>query len=258
MRGTFVCILLSTAVFTPSVSAQEEASETLDICAVDNDYFFYERDGDYGGLEYDILRGFATDAGREISIRFRENWQWQQSPAEALRTGSCDVVAMTLTITEERMQRMDFSTPYFPVRVVVVEPQGRFTADLESLVGKRVATMPNFLITDTLREHPGIDLIYGESTRALFEIVDAGAADALVVDSWTVFVHAADFPKLRVTAAITETEFFGLALKRGGDLTAQINAYIDRIKADGSFRNLLVRNFGDDNAGVVAEGLGLE
>jgi ABC-type amino acid transport substrate-binding protein len=45
-----------------------------------------------------------------------------------------------LTITPQRLEQLDFSESYLPVRVMLVERAGQAAESLESLAGSRVAT----------------------------------------------------------------------------------------------------------------------
>ncbi|MCP4902029.1 MAG: amino acid ABC transporter substrate-binding protein [bacterium] len=257
MKGFLVggCVFLSS--FCLPLQAEEAVAPRLDVCAVENDYFFYQEDGEFCGFEFDLLQDFAEQTGYNLQVSLQVDWEWEMPPAEILNDGHCDVVAMTLTITSERAQRMDFSESYFPVRVVVVEPTGQFSSGIDDLAGKRVATMPSFLMTDVLQQRSEIELVYGKSTRDLFEIVNSGDADALVMDSWTVMVHSESFPQLRVTSAITERQFFGFALRLNSSLKPELDAHIREMKDNGRFRDLLIENFGRENAEVIAEGMQL-
>ena len=58
---------------------------------------------------------------------------------EDLQEGRVDFVASQLTITPDRAEQVDFSTPYCVTREGLLVPQGSSISRFEGLKGKRIA-----------------------------------------------------------------------------------------------------------------------
>ena len=70
---------------------------------------FIGDEGQWFGMDIDILRRFAASIGRPLEISFQD----LGSAVIALQTGQADIVSGSLFITEERQKSVDFSRPYY-------------------------------------------------------------------------------------------------------------------------------------------------
>lgn len=65
--------------------------------------------GEWMGMDADILRRFAHSVGRPFQMQFVEFG----SAIIALKTGQADVLSACMFVTEERKKNVDFTTPYY-------------------------------------------------------------------------------------------------------------------------------------------------
>lgn len=213
--------------------------------------FFYVENGKPTGFEYELLRLFAQGHQRELEVRWIEVWD---DIIPMLERGEGDILAATCTVTPEREARVDFSEPYFPVRIVLVEPRGQHTANLRSLRGMTVATIKGTTYEKVLLAIPEVKFEYAESERALFELVAAGKAQALAVDSPVAIVLLREFTKLEFGLPLSEEQHYGFAMAKGSPLRQQLNELIRQLKISGTYYRLLEKYFGALAVEVVQAG----
>jgi polar amino acid transport system substrate-binding protein len=242
---------MSSLLLLALACVKPQASEPLRVLTSDIEPFFYVVNGEPAGLEYEILLYFARSLGRELEIEWVEPFE---ELLPRLARGEGDVAAATLTITPERQERFDFSAPYFPVRTMLVEPQGRESPSLDSLAGETLVTIPGSVYERILSTVPGVKLVRVSSEREMFELVASGRARALATDSPIAFRYLKDFPSVRMGIPLTEEDFYGFALRRGSPLTSALSKHVVELKESGIYFRLLERYFGKEAVEIVRAG----
>jgi ABC-type amino acid transport substrate-binding protein len=213
--------------------------------------FFYLDNGQPAGFEYELLKLFAQGHQRELEVRWVEVWD---DILPMLERGEGDILAATCTITPERQAQVDFSEPYFPVRIVLVEPRGQGSKDLQALAGATVATIKGTTYEEVLSAIPEVKFVYAETERALFELVAAGKAQALAVDSPVAIVLLREFGGMEFGISLSEEQHYGFALRKGSPLKAELSELIRQLKISGTYYRLLERFFGSLAVEVVQAG----
>ncbi|MDX1632879.1 MAG: transporter substrate-binding domain-containing protein [Thermoanaerobaculia bacterium] len=217
--------------------------QPLRVLAYETSPFFFLEEGEPAGLEYEILDYFAKAEGGELDI------VWMEDFDEILPTiagAEADLAAATITVTPERDTRVDFSTSYFPVRVVLVEPESRRTGTLEELRGETLATMTGTTYEDLLQDVPEAGFVYGDTERELFELVSSGQARALAVDSAVAFTLVPEFPSLQITLPLSEEQHYAFATPEGSPLAGELSRHIRRMKQSRIYYRLLEKYFGEE------------
>ena len=106
-------------------------------------------EGEWKGIDPDILRRFAHSQGREFVMSLQD----LGAAIIGLETGQADIVSANLIITPERLKSVDFSTSYYkchPGYFVVDKSSGSRMALLERLKMNLVTENRWRLITDGL------------------------------------------------------------------------------------------------------------
>lgn len=205
---------------------------------------FYYRDGDgrVAGLEHLILQSFARAEDREVAVVWVDDFG---TIFEALERGDGDLIASTLTITEERAQRFDFTIPYFPVLALLVEREGAPSTGLASLPGKRVVTIKGTTYERILIAIDGVEIVYAQTEEEMYEMVAGGDADALVTDSANFLWIGRRFPELGITAPLSERSFYGFAVRQNDTLKDELNRHLEEIKRSGVYWGFVEEAFGE-------------
>jgi ABC-type amino acid transport substrate-binding protein len=211
-------------------------------------FFHLDEKGQPTGLEQKILASFAEGHDLKLEVVWIEDFS---DIIDALLRGEGDVIASTLTITHERSRVVDFSAPYFSTRVVLVQRQGSNLDDLDSLAGKTAVTIAGTRYEEVLSGISELDLTYVVSEEEMYAFLAAGKADALATDSANFLWVGRDHPNLELAQALSDREFYGMAVRKGDPLKRQLDAHIEMLMADETFWNFVAESFGE----IVADSI---
>lgn len=200
--------------------------------------------GNWVGWEVDMINAVCAAAEMECVIT---PVAWD-GIIPALTAGQIDAIMASMSITEERMQTIDFSDKYYDTPTVVAGPQGlEMTATPEGLAGKILGVQVSTIHETYAQKHfagTAAEIkVYQTQDEANQDLV-AGRIDATQADS----IALDDFLKSEAGMACCEskgavandTDVLGLGvgvgLRKGDDaLKAQFNAGIAKVLQDGTY-----------------------
>ncbi|HEX2362181.1 MAG TPA: ABC transporter substrate-binding protein [Jiangellaceae bacterium] len=193
------------------------------------------------GFEGQIAAAVADELGfgpdQVVWVRVPFNAAIQPGP----KTFDFDI--NEFSITDERREAVDFSSPYYDVTQAVIAMEGTPAADATSLadlqdlkIGAQVGTTSLAAIEEVIQPsvEPGV---YNTNDDAKAALV-AGQIDALVLDLPTAFfVTAAEIEGSALVGQLLpaegEVEQFGLVLDKDSPLTECVSAAVDALGAEG-------------------------
>jgi ABC-type amino acid transport substrate-binding protein len=228
--------------------AAPAGAETLRVLALQSESFFYQKDGGFAGIEHDILDYFAKSRSGSLSI------EWVDSFAgmlERIENGEADLAAGTITITPERARKMDFTAPYFPVQVILVERMSDDTRSLTDLVGQKVAAFTKTTAEDALKAVPGIVIVNDGTLQEQMKAIERGELRAAAADSSAIIPELDNFPSLKMGMALGAESGFGFALPKGSPLTGPLTEHIKRLKQSGIYFRLVTTHMGPRASEIV-------
>lgn len=208
--------------------------------------FEYIENGQFVGFDMDLMREVAKLAGFELKFVDMSF----DSLIPALRAGQVDVVAAAMTITDERKQVVDFSTPYWTAdQSIIVRADSDLTITVlyqKGRIGVQTGTTGDLWCTDNL---VGKGLLpeknlkrYDTFVLALSDLVN-GNIDAIVLDSPVANRFAATKP-VKVVGIIITGEQYGIAVKKGNkELLDKINSAIKVLIETGKMAELIDKYF---------------
>jgi polar amino acid transport system substrate-binding protein len=237
------------AAATPA-SAPAPAPAKVVMVGTDAAYAPFESQNEKGeivGFTIDVVKAVAAKAGLEVKF---VNTPWE-GIFNALTQGDRDMIASSVTITDERKQTMDFTQPYFDAQqLIAVKDNSKITkfADLKKAkVGVQTGTTGDEAVTKLLGKTSTAIKRY-ESTPLALKELEAGGVDAVVADNGVVIHYVANNPggKFRT---VSDPEFvpeqYGFAVKKGNaELLGKLNQGIAAIKVDGSYDTIYKKYFG--------------
>jgi polar amino acid transport system substrate-binding protein len=203
--------------------------------------------GEIVGFTIDVVTAAAAKAG--IQVKF-VNTPWE-GIFNALAQGDRDMIASSVTITDERKQTMDFTNPYFDaVQLIAVKEGSKITkfADLKKAkVGVQTGTTGDEAVTKLLGK-TSTSIKRFESTPLALKELEAGGVDAVVADNGVVVHYVANNPGGKFKT-VSDKEFvpeqYGFAVKKGNaELLGKMNEGLAGIKADGSYDAVFKKYFG--------------
>ncbi|MEL7975764.1 ABC transporter substrate-binding protein [Isoptericola sp. F-RaC21] len=183
--------------------------------------------------------GFAKDNVEWTSVTF------EQIISPAVKT--FDVAAYQTTITDERKNAVDFSSPYLTSRQgVIVADEGEFSdaASLADLKGAKIG------VTASQTSLAVADAAWGDDVEVTpfnaagdgMTALSSGTIDAMVMDvDQGVAATTVYFPDTHVVGTLPpvgEPEQLGLVLDKGSSLTACVSAAVDTLEENGTLADL--------------------
>lgn len=238
-----IALLLSVLLFVlAGCQSTPEAKKTL-VVGMELAYPPFETKDEAGnpkGVSVDIATAFADYLGYDVEI---QNVNWT-GLIPALETDQVDMVISSMTITEKRKESVDFSNGYakaYLAFLVNVKSQVTSASDLnaadKTIVVKTGSTGDSYVTEN----YPLATILrLDDESAAVAEVVN-GNADAFIYDQLTIIRNVSANADILKTLLIEgqQAEEWGAAFKKGSDLTAQFNAFLEDFKAKGGFTDII-------------------
>jgi polar amino acid transport system substrate-binding protein len=213
-------------------------------------------DGQLVGFDIDIAKALCEEMQVECEF-VTQDWD---GIIPALQANRFDAIIASMSITEERMEQVDFTNKYYNTPPAIVAPKDTDIAGVtkEDLAGKTIGvqgstTHANYAeqtYTDSeVRGYPTadeykLDLINGR--------IDAASDDITVLTEWLATEEGAC---CEIVGTITPVEEIhgkgaGIAIRKGEDeLREKFNAAIEAIRANGKYKAINDKYFTFDAYG---------
>lgn len=159
----------------------------------------------------------------------------------ALETGSIDIIISSMTITEERELKVDFSIPYTTSQLMMLvnkDSKVKTPADLNNKDVKIASKTGTIGALWAAANAPLAQVVnLEEEATAVLEVAQ-GKADVFIYDPLSIIRHQANYPD--TTVAILEplpnTKGWGIALRKGDEsFKAKLDEFITKAKTDGTY-----------------------
>lgn len=239
-KRLLVCagLILMGALAFAGGGAEEESGVTTVVVATDATWppmEFVNADREIVGFDIDLITAIAEAAGFEVEFR---NTAWDGIFA-GLAAGEYDAVISSVTITEERMETMDFSDPYINAGQVLVVASGtQGVTTLSDLAGQTVGAQIGTTGAFEIDKVDGVELATYDELGLAIEDLANGRIAGVVADT----PIAADFvlqndeysDTLMIVGEPFTQEFYGIAVQKGNaELLELINEGLAAVQADG-------------------------
>lgn len=199
---------------------------------------------DFEGIDVDLMQSFADSLGVELRIRPVSEPRYSALIPDLLE-GKGDLIASSLTITEQRSRQVDFSRPYFEVYPVIVTPA---KSDLESgddltrHVGVVTAGSSHEQRLAAMGVEPATLVRVDFSIECFAALLD-GDADYTLADSLSARRFVDHEPSLKVAYRIDDRDDYGIAVpKDSPQLLAELNRFLERVVSNGEMGRVLAKH----------------
>ena len=211
--------------------------------------FEYEDDnGEFTGIDIRLLEAIADEMG------FTVEWQILGFSASvaALEAEQVDAVMAGMSITEERMQKYDFSDSYYDANIGVAVAAGSDITDLEGLRGATVVVKngtTSMQYAELIAPDYDMELLYVDESSVMYQYVESGQA-AACFDDYPIMQYEITRGNINLEVIHqTEGDYVyptALAVLKGNypELVAAFNEGLARLQADGTYDAILADYFG--------------
>jgi arginine/ornithine transport system substrate-binding protein len=211
-------------------------------------------DGKLVGFDIDIAMALCEQMKVECTL-VQQDWDGM---IPALLAKKYDAIVASMSITDERKQKVDFTNKYYQTPVRFVARKGaNVEITKEGLTGKKVAvqraTTHDAYLTDNFGD--AVEIVrYASLDEAKLDLL-AGRVDLLFGDVVAVSEGLLKTPDGKdfefVGPGYTDPKWFGygigIALRKSDtDLRDKLNAAIDAIRADGTYDKIAAKYFDFD------------
>ena len=190
----------------------------------------------YDGIDIAVAKQIGDDNGMAVKI---ENMEFD-SLLIALQNGQIDAVIAGMTVTEERKEAVDFSTPYYVAKQVMIVKEGSDIKKASDMADKKIVVIQGYTGETCVNDMGYKYEAFKKGTEAVMELVN-GKCDVFVIDSATAAKYIGDNEGLVIVEddEAFASEEYAIAVAKGNEeLLAKINASIEKMIADGTINNL--------------------
>jgi polar amino acid transport system substrate-binding protein len=239
-----------------ATASAEETGYTLvqdgKLTMISNFYFppfvsMNESTSDFEGFDVDLYKAVAEKLGLEANIL--PSVQFDTIVPTIKQGGKADVSIGAITITDERLEEIDFTDPYMDSNQAIVVAQGATATDAETLNAsdKKIAVQSGTTGEAWARENmPNATIVPLDDIIQCLTGVQSGLYDASVCDLPVAEYEIKQaYGTLEVTVQIPTGEQYGIVVSKDNpELTAAINEALAELEADGTIDELEIKWFG--------------
>ena len=199
------------------------------------------------GYESAVVYALAEELGYT-----QDNVAWTRATFESSITPGAkdwDINIQQFSITDERRNAVDFSTPYYTTSEAIITKEGSpaagaaSVADLKDvLIGVQAGTTSQQFVSEKLESGLTQTPQQFNSSDDTVLALQTGRVDAIVVDLPTAFNMVATQIDNGVVvgqfADAADGENYGIVLPKGSKLTASVSEAMDRLRDNGTLAQL--------------------
>lgn len=197
--------------------------------------------GQYIGFDIDMGNMIAKDLGKKpvwktvvFSNIFNE-----------LNKNQYDIIISAITITPQRAQMDDFSTPYLNAGEVLIVKKTNTSADnvIETpanFVGKKIGVQSGTTdLTEALKLFPPSSIVQYPSNIPAISDLQSGKIDAIITDLPDAIGVISQNSNLRVATNPLDKEFYGIVFRKNETLLRnQVNGVLANLQNEGILQQL--------------------
>ncbi|NQG97295.1 amino acid ABC transporter substrate-binding protein [Streptococcus suis] len=208
-------------------------------------YSYHDESGKLVGYDVEVAEAVAAKLGLEVEFVETE-WDGMIAGLDAARF---DTVANQVSITDERKEKYDFSTPYtYIYGALVTQSSNQEITQFEDLSGKKSA---NSLTSNwaTVAESYGAEVVGVDGFQQAVELLTAGRVDATINDNVVYLDYLKQHPDaaIQVVALTEDVQTTAFPVVKGNEeLVAAIDQALADLAAEGKLTEIAEKYFGED------------
>jgi ABC-type amino acid transport substrate-binding protein len=242
IKFLLVCaILLTVAANTWATGKSDKKKFIIATDTTFAPFEFQNAQGQYVGVDIEILAAVARDQGFEYDLRPLGF----SAAVAALESSQADGVIAGMSITEERKLKYDFSAPYYDSGVVMaIRASDNTINGYADLKGKRVAAKTGTegaTFAEGIKDRYGFNLVYFDESPFMYEEVKAGNSAACFEDYPVMGYGISQGNGLKMVTAMERGSSYGFAVLKGKNqnLLKMFDQGLVNIKANGTYQAIL-------------------
>lgn len=216
---------------------------TLTVCS-DIPYAPFEFEGGdngtgYTGFDIDLLDAIAKKLDLKLSVQ-DVGFEALQS-GTTLASGTCDIGASAMTITEERKANIDFSDPYYESLQSLLVRTDSGIESIDDLEGKNVGVQQGTTGEAYANENAeGAEIVQYPSDGELWPAMQSGLIDAILQDQPVNIEHEKADNAYKIVEEYETGESYGFAFAKGEKdaLLEAVNGALAELQDSGDYQTI--------------------
>ena len=188
------------------------------------------------GFDIDLFDAVAERANLDVEY---VNVAWDPLLA-GMAEGTYDAAISSITIKPDRLEKMNFSHPYYVAgQVIVVLTSNTDITGPEALAGKSVGVQTGTTGEDTAKSISGAAVVGYDEIGLAFVALMAQQLDAVICDTPVASGYVEKYDTLKTVGEMLTTEQYGIAVPKGKEeLLEKINTALDAVLDEGIIEQL--------------------
>ena len=207
-----------------------------------------EKTGKPVGFDVDVINAVAEKMG--LTASYLPNQKFDTLVPIIKQGGKADVSIAAITITDERMESVDFSEPYLDSNQAIVVAKGSSeTEETLNDASKQVVCQGGTTGDEWIGENlPDAVRVPVDDVTAALAGVQTGRYQAMVVDLPVAsYMLSQSFSDLEIVKEIPTGEQYGIAVSKDNpELTQAVNKALEDMKSDGTMKEIETKWFGSE------------
>ena len=248
---TLAFLLMTCTLAATAAGAKDWSAVRIGVEGAYPPFSYVTPAGELAGFDIDIARALGEAMGAEVTL-IPQDWD---GIIPALLAKKYDAIIASMSITEERKQKVAFTNKYYHTPAKFIAKKGMISDfSKEAIAGKRVGVQRPTIHDRYLTDNYGSDVEikrYGTQDEAYLDLT-AGRVDMLLADSIALLdgflkkPEGADYEF--VGPDLNDPRWFGdgagIAIrKEDTDLVEKFNMAIDKIRSDGTYKAIQDKYF---------------
>ena len=200
------------------------------------------------GFEVDLMDAVAAKMG--LTCEYLPAMKFDSIIPLIKQGGKADVSIAAVTITDERMESVDFSEPYLDSNQAIVVAKGSSeTEETLNDASKQVVCQGGTTGDEWIGENlPDAVRVPVDDVTAALTGVQTGLYQAMVVDLPVAsYMLSQSFSDLEIVKEIPTGEQYGIAVSKDNpELTQAVNKALEDMKSDGTMKGIETKWFGSE------------
>lgn len=234
-----------------------EKRKTLRVLTRNNAVSFYMYKGNREGFDYELIKAFAKSRKLRLEVVLAPSYA---DLIPMLKAGRGDVIAASLTATDERAKDVSFTRPYLLVKELFVQKQGAPPlTSLEQLRGRTVTVRKSSSYAEKLRPLAAVhgfklnDAPEDLEVEDLLADVDEGVVELTVADSHFFEAEKLFRKNLEAPLALSGEAPIAFATRKDNPkLRDALDAWVKQVYRGTDYNVLKRRSF--ENRAALTEG----
>jgi len=247
-------LLVATGCGVSKSNSEASTTTTLDRIKADGK-LTYAMSGQYPPFnffnEQNELTGFDVEIGQEIAKRINVNpapiaTEWDGLIA-GLTTSKFDLILGSMAITDERLEKVNFSTPYYRSGAQVIVPSDSNISGGTDLKDKTVGVVLGTTFETKARELGATVKTYKGDPDAFNDMAN-GRLDAVITDKIVGLnaIKQHNYP-YKLVGDLLYAEKMGIAIRKDSpQLLAAVNTALAEMLDDGTYQKISEKYFSAD------------